>query len=175
MGTVLNWNEVPAINETQEDRDRKACVQLSTKAEGANRELAQWLIDHPSYPNTTIAKWLGCSELRIRSLRKWANNGFIGTHRTGTKIDRRSNQPLKTNDNFQDDDMEPSDDVADPAHILENILDDIDQAKTVAEAYRKILKRSPFDRGAKAEISNAIDKLIVKWRIVQSTLGTKKG
>jgi hypothetical protein len=44
----------------------------------------------------------------------------------------------------------------------------------VAEAYRKILKASSFDREAKAQIYNAIRDLRAKWAAVQSALDTKQ-
>jgi hypothetical protein len=75
-----------------------------------------------------------------------------------------------SNENFEDDTFEPDDNVEDPAIVLNNVLDSIKQSRAVAEAYRKILKVSPLDRGAKKEISEAIDSLIRKWRSVQSTL-----
>jgi hypothetical protein len=171
MNVIPISREVPAIIEMAEERDRKDCIALDSKVAGANKELAQWLVDHPSYPNTAVAKWLGCDETRIRRLRKWATNGFIGSHRD--KSAERPNDALITNDNFQDDTLEPSDDMEDPAQILKNILDSIKHAKSVAEAYRKILKSSPFDREAKVQIYNAINQLIVKWRTVQSALDKK--
>jgi hypothetical protein len=169
--------EIPAIVEMAEERDRRECVALDKKIDGANRQLAQWLIDHPTYPNTAVAKWLDCDESRPRFLRKWANGGFVENYRS--KIHKRSesvlgpNEGLKTNDNFQDDDLEPSPEMEDPTQILTNVLDSIKHAKSVAEAYRKILKSSPFDREAKTQIYNAINQLIVKWRTVQSTLDKK--
>jgi hypothetical protein len=68
--------------------------------------------------------------------------------------------------------VEPGD-VEDPAIVLTNVLDTIKQARGVAEAYRKILQRSPFDRAAKKEINDAIESLLRKWRSVQSTLAAK--
>jgi hypothetical protein len=178
MNNIFSIHQPPAIIREAEEHDRRECIALDLKVGGANRELAQWLIDHPSYPNTAVANWLGCDETRIRKLRKWAVNGFITpSHQSGAKRAGDSvtspNVPLKTNDNFRDDNFEPGDDVEDSAQVLKNILDSIGHAKSVAEAYRKILKSSSFDRGAKAEIYNAINQLIVKWRSVQSTLDTK--
>jgi len=63
--------------------------------------------------------------------------------------------------------------VEDPAQVLTNVLDSIKDAKSVAEAYRKIFKVSSFDREAKKQICDAINLLIVKWRTVQSTLERK--
>jgi ParB-like chromosome segregation protein Spo0J len=85
----------------------------------------------------------------------------------------RADVPLATNKNFEDDTLEPDENVEDPAIVLNNILDSIKQSRAVAEAYRKILKASHFDRGAKKEICDAIESLIRKWRSVQSTLSAK--
>jgi hypothetical protein len=78
---------------------------------------------------------------------------------------------LKTNDNFEDDTFEPS--VEEPAQVLTNVLDSIKDAKSVAEAYRKIFKVSSFDREAKKQIYDAINLLIAKWQRVQSTLSSR--
>jgi hypothetical protein len=60
--------------------------------------------------------------------------------------------------------------VEEPEKVLTNVLDSIKQSKAVAEAYRKILKVSSFDRAAKQRISDEIGLLIRKWKSVQSTL-----
>jgi hypothetical protein len=70
--------------------------------------------------------------------------------------------------------IEADDTIEDPAIVLVNVLDSIKQSKAVAEAYRKILKASTFDRGAKKKISDAIESLIRKWRSVQSTLAARE-
>jgi hypothetical protein len=180
----VHWLETPALVESVEARDRRDCVELYTRADGSNRDFAQWLLDHKSYPNTVVAEWNGCSENKIRKLRAWAKNGFKDSPYQADldrESTRSSNQPLKTNDDFSDDDFEPGGEVvdgiggvADPAHTLKNALDSISGAKAVAEAWRKILKATPFDSEAKAEICNAITLLIAKWRTVQTTL-EKKG
>jgi hypothetical protein len=41
----------------QEERDRKTCISLDAKATGAERELAQWLLDHPGYSGADVAGW----------------------------------------------------------------------------------------------------------------------
>jgi hypothetical protein len=61
-----------------------------------------------------------------------------------------------------------------PEHVLVNALDTIAQAKAVAEAYRKIFKRSSFDAEAKEQLRKAIKQLIVKWRTADSALDGKK-
>ena len=66
-----------------------------------------------------------------------------------------------------------SDEVEDAAQVLTNALDSIKQAKAVAEAYRKIFKKSVFDLEAQEQLGHEIDLLIVKWRTVKSTLDRK--
>jgi hypothetical protein len=185
--SIIHWPvEKPAIVEAEEERDRRDCIALDKKVDGANRELGQWLLAHPSYGNTEVAQWLGCDESRVRRLRKWAVNGFRGTHYDRTNAPRSDNSvappnaPLKTHDNFQDDTWEPSEEaddgiggVEDPKQILWHLIDTIKGQQASAEAYRKIFKKSSFDREAKAKIYNAINQLIVKWRTVQSALDTK--
>jgi hypothetical protein len=161
---------VIAIYENAEERDRKECIALDDKVTGSNHDLAQWLLDHPTYPNTTVAKWLDCGETRIRDLRNWAKKGFEGPlHHSRSS----ANEALKTNDNLEDDTFEPLEDVEDPVKVLENILDSIKDAKAVAEAYRKILSKSPFARKEKKKIYDEITLLISKWKRVQSTLDRK--
>jgi len=43
------------IIEMDEERARKECLALNLKAIGANRELAQWLLDNPRWPTTPEA------------------------------------------------------------------------------------------------------------------------
>jgi sigma54-dependent transcription regulator len=82
----------------------------------------------------------------------------------------RHQSPLASQTNFEDDTFDPDDAVEDPAIVLENVLDSIRHAKSVANAYRKIFKVSSFDRGAKNQIDEAITALIGKWRSVQTLL-----
>jgi hypothetical protein len=63
-----------------------------------------------------------------------------------------------------------SDEVADAAFVLDHALDSLDGAKALAEAYRKIFKKSSFDREAKEQIRHAIKLLIIKWRTAESAL-----
>jgi hypothetical protein len=48
-----------AVIEMDVERDRKTCIALDLKVTGANRELAQWIVNHPQYTHKTIAEWLG--------------------------------------------------------------------------------------------------------------------
>jgi hypothetical protein len=77
---------------------------------------------------------------------------------------------LKTNDDFQEDTFEPSEDVEEPAQVLTNLLDSVKDQESLAEACRKIFNDLSFDGEAKAEIYKEIKQLIAKWRRVQSTL-----
>jgi hypothetical protein len=162
-----------------EQRDRKICISLDRKVNGADRELAQWLIDHPRYSGKTVAGWLGCEERRVQRLRIWAKRGFSTRGPQSRNPYRKSRNPATSPDaplkSFENDDFEPSDDVESSAVILKNVLDTIDQSKGVAEAYRKIFKASPFDCEAKQQIDNAIMLLIRKWRSVQSLLLQTRG
>src|SRR5262245_48717053 len=91
-----------SIIEMDEERDRKTCVQLDLKVTGPNHELAQWLLDHPRYPNTVVARWLGCNESRIRKLRQWAKEGFVGIYdksHSKPKSPKSANPTLKSQDN----------------------------------------------------------------------------
>jgi hypothetical protein len=96
-------NMRPAFIESDIERDRKECVRLDLKVSGANRELAEWVANH-SYSNVEVAGWLTCNESRIRKLRKWAKEGFVGfydkTHPTKSpQSPSTANQPLKSKDN----------------------------------------------------------------------------
>ena len=68
------------------------------------------------YSNVDVAGWLGCNESRIRRLRKWAEEGFVGfydkSHRA-TKSATSPNQPLESLDNPDDEEQ-----VADPAGFI---------------------------------------------------------
>ena len=64
------------IIEMDEERDRKACLALDLKVAGANRELAQWLLDHPQYTGAHVARGVGSGETKIKRLRHWAQSGF---------------------------------------------------------------------------------------------------
>lgn len=165
----------PAIVEMAEERDRKECVSLDRKVDGANRELAKWLCEHETYSSRTVAKWLGCTYSRINYLKRWYKNGcpgkpFDNSNKPDDRERARAQEALESNDNFVDDEFEPSDEVEDPQHVVKHFMDSVGNAKSVAEAYRKIFKVSSFDSEAKKQINSAINQLIVKWRTVQSTL-----
>jgi hypothetical protein len=178
----MSANEVVVtIYELDTRRDRKTCISLDNKVDGANRKLAQWLVDHPQLSAPVVAKWLGCGETRIKELRRWATGGFVGsvsqrsTRQRFDREDRRHHADalLKSKEDFKDNVIEVVETVEDAAVVRKNILNSISDAKGVAEAYRKILKISSFDRATKIEISDAINLLIRKWRSVQSTLAAK--
>jgi hypothetical protein len=170
---------VAAIIEMAEERDRKECIALDQKVTGANQELGQWLLDHEIYTGAEVARWLECGPDRIKRLRNWGEAGFplCGPEQwyeqNRPKRASTRDEALKTNDNLEDDTFEPLEDVEDPVKVLENILDSIKDAKAVAEAYRKILSKSPFAREEKKKIYDEITLLISKWKRVQSTLDRK--
>jgi hypothetical protein len=170
-----------AIIEMDAERDRKICVSLDLKVTGANRELAQWLLDHPRYSAPVVAGWLGCEERRIQRLRAWARDGFIDL--PSSRYKRRptpvSDSALKSQENFQDDDPEhdmsiDADRVEDPDKVEEDVLYQLSRHGAWADGYRKVFKVSSFDAEAKKRISIAIDKLIKKWRLTQATLARKE-
>jgi hypothetical protein len=189
MSVYYMTDRPPVLESRQEDHDRREYVALYTKANASNREEAQWLLDHPIYTAPQVAKWAGGHPKRIQRLRQWAKGGFVESGPQAKSQQARNerststDQPLKTKEDFQDDDFEPSDDededaiigdgVEHPEQVVINALDTIKQEKAVAEAYRKIFKRSRFDSKAKAELYNAINNLIAKWRAVQSSLDKK--
>ena len=125
-----------AVVEMDQERDRKTCLMLDRKVTGANRELAQWCLDHPRYGQRTIAEWLGCSQARIFHLRKWASSGFEGSPfdsqnkpdrrpRHDVVITPRNQSPLESLDNSEsDDDTDDDDDsgIAAPEVLIDNIM-----------------------------------------------------
>jgi hypothetical protein len=179
------------IIEMDAERDRKTCISLDLKVTGANRELAQWLVDHPNYSGMLVAGWLGCGETRVLSLRRWAKSGFDDVLNPTAERQRRSerqlndprstaDQPLNSQDNFKDDNPEREvglDDEAEvekPERVIRHLLIDLDRHAAQARTYGKIFKVSSFDAGMKKQISDAIDKLISKWRLTQATLARKE-
>jgi hypothetical protein len=67
----------PAEDEATLQEEKVRLRSLDLKVIGADRKLAQWLLNHPKYSAPVVAGWLGCSEGRIRQLRKWASDGFV--------------------------------------------------------------------------------------------------
>lgn len=179
---------VAQIVEMDQERDRKTCINLDLKVNGANRELAQWIADHRGkYSAEEIARWLGCSANRIKNLRVWAEGGFKGAPFYNEKRKERENRPrgvgatLETNNNSDgDDEFDPEtgevrdDEVADPNVLEDNILHAIGGMNENARIFKKLLRDSALDREAADRISTAIDRAVGKWRSIQSTL-EKKG
>lgn len=180
MGAVLQ------IVENDIERDRKVCIKLFASVTGANRELAQWLLDHPRYTGVQVAEWLGCSDTRIKQLRRWAKAGFPGeTYRSGTnrsahdggsaERNHGSDVALKSQDNSDGDDEGDEDaEFAPPEEIRKNILDSIDRQKAIALAYKKILKCPSLDHEMGAEVSAAIGGLITILQSLQRTLASRR-
>lgn len=182
-------NAIAQIVEIDQERDRKTCLSLDLKVTGANRELAQWCVDHPRYSSADVAGWLGCSASRIRDLRRWAECGFDGPQRGKTRPSEETarrrdvNEPLETNDNSESDAVEHDEDgvvmesegeVAAPEVLEDNILHALGGMNENARIFNRLLRVSALDREAASRINTAIDRAISKWRSIQSTL-EKKG
>lgn len=166
-----------AIIEMDIERDRKTCVTLDLKVTGANRELAQWLLDHQKYSGTLVAEWLGCSDTRVRALRRWAENGFQGApfydeRRQGRNRQRDADDELESLDNLETDDetAEVSDEIAEPAVIEDNVIYTIQRMNEHARVFKALFKKSTFDRESGERIGAAIEQMIEKWRSTQAIL-----
>jgi hypothetical protein len=126
------------------------------------------LVEYPEQVKVNILDTIGGHRAVARAHKKILKVSSLDRP-AGHRGDARHQSPLKSNENFEDD-ISVSEDVEDPAIVLSNILDSIQRAQSVARAWRKILKLSSFDRGAKKQISDEIDLLIRKWRSVQASL-----
>ena len=155
------------IIEMDIERDRKACIQLDLKVTGANRELAQWLMDHPRYPATVAASWLGCGDTRIKQLRRWAEFGFsddrhptVDRRRYADHRRRAADPPLESLDNPEEGEIE---EVADPAGFIVAVAQNATDKANIA--VRNIER--DFTDDDRAKIVQAIDALIRKWTSVK--------
>lgn len=175
--------EPTVIVEIDQERDRKQCIALNLKIDGDTRELAQWLVDHPRYSSRMVAEWLGGTHTRIVYLRKWAANGFVGlpndkTNKPDNRDGRngrravapRDQSPLETNDNPE---IDMNDGVAAPEVVEDSVLYIIARIDANARATKRVLKASAIDREAAERINTAIERMIKKWRSIQSTLARK--
>ncbi len=167
------------IVENDIERDRKVCVKLFASITGANRELAQWLLDHPRYSAAQIAEWLGCGKTKIADLRQWAREGFVKdpTEKRRERADdrRAGDGALKSQDNSDVDDATGDDtEFAPPEEIKKNILDSIERQKAITLAYKKILKSPALDRETGDEVSTAIGGLITILQSLQRTLASRR-
>jgi hypothetical protein len=63
--------------------------------------------------------------------------------------------------------------IASPAVLEDNILHVIGSMNENARVFNKLLKISVFDREAVTRVNTAIDRMIGKWRSIQSTLEKK--
>jgi DNA-binding Lrp family transcriptional regulator len=132
---------------------------------------------NPEKSDRAIAKEIGASPTTVGKAREeLSSGGQLKEPRVG--LDGRARKQPAAKPKKKSKKAEPAaaaettidEAVEYPAIVLNNILDSIKHAKSVAEAYRKILKASTFDREAKKQINTEIDLLIRKWRTVQSTL-----
>ena len=166
------------IIEMDEERDRKACLALDLKVTCANRELAQWLLDHPRYSERIVAGWLSCGTTRIGDLRRWAKSGFTDEfHPSKRRLERddarrAEHGPPETNDNSaQDEDAE----IAPPETIEDNLHHYLARMNNFARMFKDHFKLSAFDREAEERIITAIDRMIEKWRSTQSIITKRRG
>jgi hypothetical protein len=167
---------IKQLKNTQE-QDRKTCVELDSKADGTTRELAQWLHDHRTYGHSEVARWLGCSEARIRALRTWAALDFPGKGpRSGdpprTRTHGRANSTLNSLDNSEETPIEETDMVC-PEVLTEDILFNIERINHNVRVWKKLAKLAALDRQTAERIDFAIKRMIQKWRLLQLTLAKK--
>jgi hypothetical protein len=90
---------------------------MDLKVTGANRELAQWLLDHDKYSAPIVAGWLGCGVTRIKELRVWAKGGFVGSVSRRNERARNDARPpamdqLNSQGNFPSSQPQPRDDTS---------------------------------------------------------------
>jgi hypothetical protein len=163
------------IIEMDVERDRKTCVSLDLKVDGANRELAQWLLDHPRYSGAEVAGWLGCSKTRINDLRSWAKGGFVVTPTQARKSrhdDRRAGQSAqKSQENSEGAASVEEIETESPDKIVTNFLDKVSRHAAVLRAYKKVFGVSALDQAQKDEVRTAIGRLITKWQSLERGLG----
>lgn len=183
----MSVNAPTHIVEMDQERDRKTCITLYQKSANSNRDWAKWLLDHPAYSQREVARWVGCSPSNIAYLRKWAANGFNGSpfdannkkdsrerHDVVAPSDHLSLESLDNSEFDFEDDADDGSKVAAPEVVIDNLLHSIGGMNESARVFNKVLKDSVFDREAVTKINAAIDRMIKKWRSIQSTL-EKKG
>ncbi len=159
--------------ETEIERDRRDCISIDARVTGVNRELAQWLVNHPQYSARVVATWLGCGPSRVGDLRRWAAGGFQKNstqerreRRDNRRSDRRAGQePQKSQENLEEETF-----VANPADVEKNLRFMLERHRAGAEACRKIVKVARLEDGACEGIRIAVKRLISKWKAVLSTL-----
>ncbi len=185
---------IPALHIVENDleRDRKECIHLFARVTGANRELAQWLLDHSRYTGTTVAGWLGCGQTKIYNLREWAQGGFKDEDEPSAKrlaradSRRAETSALKSQENSEDEDedelvkdiigSDDSPEVAPPEEVVKNLLYSIERQLEITRAYKRILRASSLGEGMKGEVSDALGTLITLCQSLQRALrpgGTK--
>lgn len=167
-----------AVYEFDIERDRKTCIKLFANVTGANRDLAQWLLDHPRYSAATVAEWLECSARRIRQLRQWAKEGFLHETERDARTARYarnhgSASALKSQENLEetlDEDIE----TAPPEEIRENVLHYIERMEALVKTFKKVIKVASLDQAMKDEVSTALGGLITKCQSLQRALRPRR-
>jgi hypothetical protein len=81
--------------------------------------------------------------------------------------------PLETNDNSESDN-DADNEMAPPEEIESHLLHTLGAFNENARMFNKLLKASAMDHEAVDRINTAIDRMIQKWRSIQSTLEKKE-
>jgi Protein of unknown function (DUF3102) len=184
LAREFQWSETTALNFIR-GYEWKARTKSSNIEDLSLPATAIYMLAAPSTPpevqDKIIARAEAGEKIKVADVKqeiKAANSAAMSDRAEAMKAvptvaeEKAEKPPIATDDpqaTADSDDIEPGG-VEEPEKILTNVLDTIKQQKAVAEAYRKILKVSPFDPAAKKRISDEIDLLIRKWRLVQSTL-----
>lgn len=140
----------------------------------------------PGQSTRTAGKALGISHEAVRKARNSGVNEL--TPDPDAKVIGADGKPYPatrpraaTIDQDSDDDnhiaspapSDDNDDIASPAKIEENFLFALERISENARAFNKILKASALDREGAARINIAVERMMKKWRLFQSTLGKK--
>jgi DNA-binding MarR family transcriptional regulator len=144
---------------------------LKAKPEASNRQIAEQVkASHP-----TVAK------VRAELEQKGdVEKVSTSTDTKGRKQPRKRATPTSgaveakpatnAHDDIKTEELTEDSEVAPPEVIEENVLYTIQRMNEHARVFKKLFKASNFDREAKARISEAIERLIAKWRSTQATL-----
>ena len=138
---------------------------------------------NPGKSTRAAAADLGMSQSAVQQSRKSGEQDYSPetvTGRDGKEYPARraGQEPLETNNNSEPDGGSEAEDqedaVADPATIEDNVLYYLQRMNEHARVYKKLFKKSAFDREARERISTALDRTIQKLRSAQATLDISK-
>jgi hypothetical protein len=108
--------------------------------------------------------------LTLEEIRAKKNESSKAAH-AKTRAAAKSGFPLNSGKtNSEPDEGDSEDEVAEPAVLEDNILHAIGGMNENARVFNKLLRIAALDREAVARINTAIDRMIGKWRSIQSTL-----